>query len=613
MSASFQVRMEEEGMEDAQKCHQPSVHPHSPSHPHSFLHFLLLLFLTLSSPTFTTASSLSIRIPLTRTVVQPPPSFSTSPTLPPRRHLLASSSFSPLPPTRRYASSPISSLIPTPPPSASAPRSSSALLNFRNIVYTGPLLIGSPPQPFTVVYDTGSADLWVFSSATSVPYTSFNHYYDRSLSSSYRPNDTRWSIEYGEGEASGHLSVDEVTLAGHRVKAQVFGEAVHYSVNFQQLHDPTDGILGLSFSAISEAQSETVIDRLWKEGAITRRVFSFFLTSQGEEKGSQFILGEPDPAFAPNGLHYFPIVPQVREVQQWVIALDTMTMGGQSHGLCSQRACVALLDTGTSFIGLPSLPFLSIKDQILALRPDCSYDATHLEISCTPSLLHSLPTLTLTIDSVPYPLHPSDYMVEGVVGLMMIAPNAGGDADFIILGDTFLKTYYTVFDMDEERVGIAVPGEGRGVTMMTAQWAIIGVAGVLAVVTLLVIVCVTGQRVRKEGKKVSAPLRTPIKAVADGTTPALSPRPAAPLANSSPHLAVGSSTPPPHVSLPISALSSSPSLSSSSPLSLPHRVAAVLSPISGRGRYQQLLTVDSVDVGASYSHRIDVGSPTVVV
>ena len=453
---------------------------------------LFSLFLLSSLPLLTAASS-ALRIPLARRHLPPP----SAPDRSPPTRLSSVNSFTPLP-SGRSSSSPSSFTPPShpriasPPPLTSAPRTSSPLLNFRDIVYTGPLLIGSPPQAFTVVYDTGSADLWVFSAATTVEYSGFNHYYDRRRSASHRPNGTRWAIEYGEGEASGYLSVDEVTLAGQTVRAQTFGEAVSYSSNFQNLHDPTDGILGLAFSSISEAQSETVIDRLYKEGRIDRRVFSFFLTSQGEERGSAFILGEPDPAYAPRGLHYFPIVPQVKEVQQWVIALDSVTLDGASHGLCSTRSCVALLDTGTSFIGLPSTAFLSIRTQILALRPDCQFDAGHMEISCTPGLLTSLPTLVLTIDGVRYPLHPADYMVEGVVGLMQIAPTSG-DADFIILGDTFLKSYYTVFDMDLERVGIAVPAEPQPMAL-TLHYALIMAAVVAALLTLCLILRSRGKR-----------------------------------------------------------------------------------------------------------------------
>ena len=368
-------------------------------------------------------------------------------------HRLSTSTFSPLPPSATPA---VPSSISAPTPDAAAPRSASPLLNFRNIVYTGPLMIGTPPQPFTVVYDTGSADLWVFSAASTIPSTSSNHYYAAADSSTHRRNGSRWSIEYGEGKASGYLSSDRVTLAGRSVDGQLFGEAVHYSDNFRNVHDPTDGILGLSFGGISESKATTLIDALFQQNKIDARMFSFYLTSDQQQTGSQFILGQPDPAYAPHGITYYPIVPQVREVQQWVIPVDRLETGwsldgrsADAHGLCETRPCVALMDTGTSFVGLPMLAFLSIKQLITSRRPDCSYDSNHMEISCTNPSHHKLPTLTLTLaGSHVYHLRPRHYMVDGVVGLMAILPNSA-EADFLILGDTFLKTFYTTFDMDK--------------------------------------------------------------------------------------------------------------------------------------------------------------------
>jgi len=51
----------------------------------------------------------------------------------------------------------------------------------------GKVYIGSPPRPYTVVFDTGSANLWVLSKeGTHVPSGKGVYVHDRS--STYQPN-----------------------------------------------------------------------------------------------------------------------------------------------------------------------------------------------------------------------------------------------------------------------------------------------------------------------------------------------------------------------------------------------------------------------------------------
>lgn len=70
-------------------------------------------------------------------------------------------------------------------------------------------------------------------------------------------------------------------------------------------------------------------------------------------------------------------------------------------------------------------------------------------------------------------MRPRDYMVGGAVGIM-VAPTIIGGAHNYIMGDTFIKTFYTVFDMDNARIGIANPPDIPKLTWGLAL-AILGV------------------------------------------------------------------------------------------------------------------------------------------
>ena len=185
-----------------------------------------------------------------------------------------------------------------------------------------------------------------------------------------------------------------------------------------------------------------VFFEFFDQGLISDKSYSFYL-SRGGVEGSSLVLGGVNTAYATTEFHYYPLLADT----YWVIALQDVLINGTSV----KPAGVALkgiVDTGTSVIVGPK----DLIGNITALLPST--------IDC--NNFSQYPTLTFTIGTETYDLTPEFYILKITVlgqtqcqlGLqgMDLPPQLAGT---IILGDSFIKAYYTHFDLGNNRVGFA--------------------------------------------------------------------------------------------------------------------------------------------------------------
>ncbi|KAB5529096.1 hypothetical protein DKX38_019177 [Salix brachista] len=250
------------------------------------------------------------------------------------------------------------------------------LKNYLDSQYLGEIGIGSPPQNFTVIFDTGSSNLWVPSSKCYFSIACYFHSkYKSSWSSTYTKNGNFCEIHYGSGSISGFFSQDNVQVGDLVVKDQVFVEATKEgSLSF--ILGKFDGILGLGFQEISVGNVVPLWYNMVQQDLVDDEVFSFWLNRNPEAKeGGELVFGGVDPKHF-KGKHTF--VP-VTKKGYWEITMGDFLIGSHSTGLC-EGGCAAIVDSGTSLLAGPTPIITEINHAIGAegrVSAECKEVVSH--------------------------------------------------------------------------------------------------------------------------------------------------------------------------------------------------------------------------------------------
>ncbi|KAF3666589.1 Aspartic proteinase A2 [Capsicum annuum] len=235
-----------------------------------------------------------------------------------------------------------------------------ALKNYLDAQYFGEISIGSPPQKFTVIFDTGSSNLWVPSARCYFSLACYLHpKYKSRYSSTYKRNGTSAAIHYGTGSISGYFSTDNVKVGDLVVKDQDFIEATREpGITF--LAAKFDGILGLGFQEISVGKAVPVWYNMVNEGLVKKAVFSFWFNRNAkEEEGGELVFGGVDPKHF-KGVHtYVPVTHK----GYWQFDMGDVLVGGETTGFCS-GGCSAIADSGTSLLAGPATIITQINHAI---------------------------------------------------------------------------------------------------------------------------------------------------------------------------------------------------------------------------------------------------------
>jgi saccharopepsin len=314
--------------------------------------------------------------------------------------------------------------------------------NFMNAQYFSEITIGTPPQSFKVVLDTGSSNLWVPSSECGSIACYLHSKYDSSSSSTYKSNGTSFDIQYGSGSLSGFVSQDTVTIGDITIKGQDFAEATS-EPGLAFAFGRFDGILGLGYDTISVNRIVPPFYKMIEQKLIDSPVFAFYLADQ--EGQSEVVFGGVDSNHFKGKLTTIPL----RRKAYWEVDFDAIAYGDDKAELENTGI---ILDTGTSLNVLPSQLAEMLNAQIGAKK---GYNGQY-SIDC--SKRDSLKDVTFTLAGHEFALGPHDYILEvsgSCISTFMGMDFPSPPGPLAILGDAFLRRYYSVYDLGANTVGIA--------------------------------------------------------------------------------------------------------------------------------------------------------------
>ncbi|TRX94472.1 hypothetical protein FHL15_004627 [Xylaria flabelliformis] len=338
-----------------------------------------------------------------------------------------------------------------------------ASLDNQETLYFVNATIGTPAQSLRLHLDTGSSDLWVNTPSSTLceersQPCGYAGSYVANSSSTYEYVGDWFNISYVDGSgASGDYVSDTFTIGGTTLDRLQFG--IGYTSTSAQ------GILGIGYP-VNEVQvgraGKDAYDNLPKAmvtaGKTARNAYSLWLNDLDASTGS-ILFGGIDTEQYMGTLQTLPIQANAGVFSEFLITLTAVDLGGQS--IAKNQALAVLLDSGSSLTYLPNDMVQTIYDQVSA-EYDSSAGAAY--VPC--SLASNTSTLDFTFTSPKISVTMGELVLDLVTSggrqptfndgeaacLFGVAPAGSGTN---VLGDTFLRSAYVVYDIDNNQISLA--------------------------------------------------------------------------------------------------------------------------------------------------------------
>ena len=353
-------------------------------------------------------------------------------------------------------------------------------LDNEQTLYFANVSLGTPAQNLRLHIDTGSSDLWANANSSRIcslrgDPCSESGTYDANSSSTYKFVSSDFDVSYVDGSgASGDYATDTLSIGSKTLKSLQFG--IGYTSN------SPEGILGIGYTA-DEGQVNRANQKGYSNlpqamvdgGLIQSNAYSLWLDDVESSTGS-ILFGGVDTDKYHGQLQSLPIQKEFGQYSEFIITLSGMGLSnnGKNTSLTTDLPTAVILDSGSSLTYLPNDLTTAIYNAL-----SVSYSNQQQTPFAACSLANQNITLDFTFTSPTISVPISELIIntetlvssdrqdpnsqngggtfgpgsnEGSLCVFGIAPSENSTA---VLGDTFLRSAYVVYDLANNEISLA--------------------------------------------------------------------------------------------------------------------------------------------------------------
>lgn len=353
--------------------------------------------------------------------------------------------------------------------------------------YFGNIYVGAPEmQAFKVVFDTGSGHFFLPSESCTSSTCQKHKRYSRSRSStameidfegkqivtngSASPDRDKVAIQFGTGEVEGEFVQELACLSNHTGDGNIAQNADCASVRMitatQMTNEPFqefafDGVVGLGLESLALHPGFSFFSQVSSLNRLPEQSFSVFVSNH-DSIASEIAFGGHDERRMSHALRWAPVVKP--ELGYWQVHVKAITVGGETLPLCATGDCTAVLDTGTSLLGIPKEQ-LSHFQWLLARVVKQLSPNSDCRQAPGPNITFTLGDFNVTLGpedySRPRPLQINNTKLNKSqtvcrASLLPVDMAATMGSKMFILGEPVLRKYYTTYDWGRRKIGFAL-------------------------------------------------------------------------------------------------------------------------------------------------------------